>query len=228
MSVNELQAHNAPQVRTHSSEAAEKDADFLALRLLNKRARVNLSSQPFDLSPVEGRLSSVSIILAPLADLHLAFAEATADNDKAFQPQRKLPLNGAIPTTLVFAYNDTRLLVGVTEGSIAATFLRWLRFYETAVKILPTYASNCLTFRHLNRLAAGEEPTGHHCDVNPKSIIPHPPWASNQSVISNVWFTSSSFFTIYGPRDNLAQIPSGLIFMSRSIPPTRCLHYYPA
>ncbi|KAF8838595.1 hypothetical protein BDN67DRAFT_70954 [Paxillus ammoniavirescens] len=136
--VSHLQPTVIPQVHRSSSEPTEKGADFLALRLLNRRARVRLSPEPLDLSLVPGKaclfatanskgwFAAVTrdssgapvLILSPLADLRSAFASASADDDKPYQPKRRIPISGTTPMFLMFACNDTRVLLGLADGSI--------------------------------------------------------------------------------------------------------------
>ncbi|KAH7919373.1 hypothetical protein BV22DRAFT_1075323 [Leucogyrophana mollusca] len=290
MNVSQLQASVAPRVQTTSSDATEKDADFLALRLLNKRARVTLSSQPIDLSAIRGKASlfatanqkawfaavvrdqssKSSLILSPLADLRSAFATAAADDDRIFQPQRRLSLDDAIPVVVAFACNDSRLLVGVSEGAIAV-FDTALLFSpgDSPVNPLHTFSgaagSSLLSvlpnpgdmpelvavLRECSQNPAAPavelldvlknqstggwrgagspnttpaslswSPKGKQLALGlqsgdivtfspsatstPKSIIPRPPGATDQSVISNTWLTSSSFHAIYAPQGALA------------------------
>ncbi|OBZ72331.1 hypothetical protein A0H81_07501 [Grifola frondosa] len=132
------------QVQRISREASVKDADFLALRLLNKRGRLRLSPEPIELDVLPGRgplfavanskgwfvaaivdsNSKCSLILSPLSELHPTFSSSPSDSGEILlKPQRTVPLPG-VPNTLVFAHNDTRLLVELGEGSI--------RVYDTA------------------------------------------------------------------------------------------------
>lgn len=60
----------------------------------------------------------LALILSPLADLRSALVAASADDKQLFQPQRRVPINGATPHTLTFACNDTRILLGSSDGSI--------------------------------------------------------------------------------------------------------------
>ncbi|KAI0951464.1 hypothetical protein AcW1_008503 [Taiwanofungus camphoratus] len=137
--VTQLQA---PQPQTElqhvSREAEEKGADFLVLRLLNKRGRVRLSPEFIDLEalPGQGRLFAVAnskgffaaatrnaesrheLIFSPLFALRSAFASTPTDGGEIeFQPQRRISLLG-VPNILTFADNETRLLVALTNGSI--------------------------------------------------------------------------------------------------------------
>ncbi|KAF9223599.1 hypothetical protein BS17DRAFT_780883 [Gyrodon lividus] len=136
--ISQLQPTVIPQVQRSSSEPVEKGADFLALRLLNKRARVRLSPEPFDLSLVPGKACLFAVanskgwfaavirdvggasvlILSPLADLRSAFALAEAEDDRPYRPQRRVLINGAMPIILVFACDDTMVLLGLADGSI--------------------------------------------------------------------------------------------------------------
>ncbi|CCM04682.1 uncharacterized protein FIBRA_06868 [Fibroporia radiculosa] len=151
--MNVTQLQSPPPLPSHmqrvSKEASEKNADFLVLRLLNKRARVRLSPQPLDLDalPGQGRLFAVAnskgcfaatvrgangsygkstycllrsfvnkLIAAPLADLHSTFASLT-NMDADFSPKTNVALPG-VPQTVMFAHNDTRLIICLVDGSI--------------------------------------------------------------------------------------------------------------
>ncbi|KAI0774968.1 hypothetical protein BD413DRAFT_290325 [Trametes elegans] len=137
MNVNQLQPPPHPQLQRLSREASEKDADFLALRLLNKRSRLRLSPQPLDLDslPGKGRLFAVAnragwfaaatrntdgsyaLVLSPLADLHSRFASSSADGSLSIQPRATVSLPGT-PHIVVFTQDDTRLLIAFTNGPI--------------------------------------------------------------------------------------------------------------
>lgn len=136
--ISQIQPTVPPPVQTTSSESGEKDADFLVLRQLNKRARVRLSQEPINLSPIPGRASLFAVansrgwfaavardsnsgtilVLSPLSDLRSAFPTANETDDRPYQPRRKVSLGAATPNIVVFAYNDSRLVVGFAEGSI--------------------------------------------------------------------------------------------------------------
>ncbi|KAI9566884.1 hypothetical protein HD554DRAFT_1073297 [Boletus coccyginus] len=136
--VSQLQPVLPPQVQTSSSEASEKDADFLALRLLNRRARLRLSPAPLDLTSFPGKANlfatanskgwfaavtrdasgASALISSPLADLRSALAAASAEDEQSYRPHRRVPIDGATPHILTFACNDTRLLLGLVAGSI--------------------------------------------------------------------------------------------------------------
>jgi nucleoporin NUP159 len=60
----------------------------------------------------------VVLVLSPLSDLRSAFPTANETDDRPYQPQRKVSLGAATPNIVVFAYNDSRLIVGFAEGSI--------------------------------------------------------------------------------------------------------------
>ncbi|KAI6000392.1 hypothetical protein F5J12DRAFT_845835, partial [Pisolithus orientalis] len=137
--VSTLQASVVPRVQSTSSQPEEKDAQSLALRLLNKRTRVRLSPDPIDLSAAPGKVSLFAVanargwfvaatrdasgqsalILSPLSSLHSAFASDTAEDEKPFQPQRRIPLYGLMPIIVTFAFNESKLLVGQSDNSIA-------------------------------------------------------------------------------------------------------------
>ncbi|KIJ66805.1 hypothetical protein HYDPIDRAFT_186428 [Hydnomerulius pinastri MD-312] len=287
--VSQLQPAVIPQVQRSSTEPAEKDADFLALRLLNKRARVRLSPEPIDLSPIPGKAclfavanskgwftaitrdasGGSALILSPLSDLRSAFASASADDDRPYQPQRRLQLGGAIPIIVMFACNDTRIMLGLADGSIivyASDHL--LSSGDGPVNPLhafPASSSTTLLSVHPNPgdipelvavlrdcsnspgsltvelldvqklmpsggWMAGKSPSTTPTSLSwspkgkqlalglqsgdivtysptatatPKFSIPHPPSASNMSVISIQWLSTSSFHAIYAPPGQL-------------------------
>lgn len=136
--ISQIQPTAPPPVQTTSSEPGEKDADFLVLRQLNKRARVRLSQEPITLSSIPGRASLFAVansrgwfaavgrdsnsgtilVLSPLSELRSAFATANDTDDRPYQPQRKVSLGASTPNIVVFASNDSRLVVGLAEGSI--------------------------------------------------------------------------------------------------------------
>jgi len=60
----------------------------------------------------------VALVLSPLSDLRSAFATASETDDQTFQLQRKVPWGAATPNIIVFASDDSRLVVGLAEGSI--------------------------------------------------------------------------------------------------------------
>ncbi|KAG8212928.1 hypothetical protein J3R82DRAFT_11286 [Butyriboletus roseoflavus] len=136
--VSQLQPALTPKVQTNSTEAPEKDANFLALRLINKRARLRLSPEPLDLALFPGKATLFAIvnskgwfaavtrdasgasalILSPLADLRSALAAASAEDEQSYRPQRRVPIGGAPPHILTVACNDTRVLLALVDGSI--------------------------------------------------------------------------------------------------------------
>ncbi|KAG1781790.1 hypothetical protein EV702DRAFT_607413 [Suillus placidus] len=59
--ISQIQPTVPPPVQTTSSEPGEKDANFLVLRQLNKRARVRLSQESINLSPIPGRASLFAV-----------------------------------------------------------------------------------------------------------------------------------------------------------------------
>jgi nucleoporin NUP159 len=60
----------------------------------------------------------IDIILSPLKDLRESIQTANEGDKGFFLPQRDLNLDVGLPTIVVFAQNDTRLLVGSDNGSI--------------------------------------------------------------------------------------------------------------
>ncbi|KAI0833742.1 hypothetical protein BC628DRAFT_1492442 [Trametes gibbosa] len=138
MNVNPLQPPPQPQLQRTSKAASEKDAEFLALRLLNKRSRLRLSPQPIDLSVLPGkpRLFAVAnragwfaaaiqntdgshaLALSPLADLHAVFSTSSSNGPLSIHPRVSLSLP-AIPHIVVFTHDDARLLVAFTNGPLS-------------------------------------------------------------------------------------------------------------
>ncbi|KAH8976989.1 hypothetical protein EDB86DRAFT_3093628 [Lactarius hatsudake] len=98
--------------------------------VVNKRTRVKLSQESLDLSsiPNKGQLFVVAGTLgwfvaipsfpSPLADLRSQLSSQDANSDNTFQPQRTIPFSSVTPTYLVFACNDPRLIVGLTQGLV--------------------------------------------------------------------------------------------------------------
>ncbi|KAL1949793.1 hypothetical protein VTO73DRAFT_8674 [Trametes versicolor] len=138
MNVNQLHPQPPPQLQRTSTEASEKEADFLALRLLNKRSRLRLSPQPLDLDvlPAKARIFAVAnragwcaaairnadgsyaLVLSPLNDLHSVFSSSTSDGLLSLQSRVSLPLP-AIPHIVVFTQDDARLLVAFASGPLS-------------------------------------------------------------------------------------------------------------
>ncbi|KAI9001521.1 hypothetical protein BD414DRAFT_432167 [Trametes punicea] len=284
MNVSQLQLPPQPQLQRVSREASEKDADFLALRLLNKRSRLRLSPQPLDLDalPGKGRLFAVAnhagwfaaatrqsdgshvLVLSPLAHLRSAFASSSSDGPLSLQPQMTIPLHAA-PQIVVFTLDDARLLVAYTDGSISVHDARSV-FQPSAaaspLHVFPSPSGNAVRdilpspgdtdlvavlreprddlpveildlqkmtsvggwksggspeTRPLSvswspkgkQIALGLE-SGEVVTFSPtetssaKSIVPRPPAADGQSVISAVWLSNSEFHTIYVPAGHLS------------------------
>ncbi|KAJ7086057.1 hypothetical protein B0H15DRAFT_1023152 [Mycena belliarum] len=99
--------------------------NFPVFRLLNKQARVTLSSNPLVPSNVRRVFATASasggwfaattssgLIISPLSDLREAFKNGS---DAPFAPKRTLACN---PVAIAFACNDTRLLAGTAQGEI--------------------------------------------------------------------------------------------------------------
>ncbi|KAI0366339.1 hypothetical protein BV20DRAFT_972063 [Pilatotrama ljubarskyi] len=138
MNVTQLQPPPQPQLQRLSRDANEKEADFLALRLLNKRARLRLSPQPLDLDalPGKGRLFAVAnragwfaaatrnsdgsyaLVLSPLTDLRAVFSSSSSDGPLSIQPRVTLALPAA-PHIVLFTQDDARLLVSFTNGALS-------------------------------------------------------------------------------------------------------------
>lgn len=60
----------------------------------------------------------LALVLSSLADLRSAFANASETDERTYVPQRKVYLGAVTPKIIVFACNDSRLVVGLTEGSV--------------------------------------------------------------------------------------------------------------
>lgn len=74
-------------------------------------------------------VNAADIIFSPLKDLRDSIQTANEGDTGFFLPQRDLNLNVGLPTIVVFAQNDTRLLVGSDNGSI--------HVYDTAMLFSP-------------------------------------------------------------------------------------------
>lgn len=60
-----------------------------------------------------------ALIFSPLAELRLAFSNATPDDaEQVFTPQRAFPFAPATPNIIALASADTRLVVGLTQGPV--------------------------------------------------------------------------------------------------------------
>ncbi|GJE85590.1 hypothetical protein PsYK624_016690 [Phanerochaete sordida] len=138
MNVARLRAPTASSVQRVVKEGEDKDADFLALRLLNKKSRVKLSPDSLKLDPLPGKgvlfatANSIgcfaaatctatgehSIVVATLAELRSAFASSDSDEPIPFTARHTIALPGQ-PNILAFALNDSRLVVGLLSGSTA-------------------------------------------------------------------------------------------------------------
>jgi nucleoporin NUP159 len=60
----------------------------------------------------------LALVLSSLANLRSAFASASETDERTYVPQRKVSLGYATPKIIVFACNDSRLVVGLAEGSV--------------------------------------------------------------------------------------------------------------
>ncbi|KAI0297266.1 hypothetical protein B0F90DRAFT_1918788 [Multifurca ochricompacta] len=120
-----------------ASEAEDITPDFLSVRLVNKRTRIKLSPEPLDLTPIpnKGQLfvvastlewfvaiirlnAGLALVSSPLADLRSQLSSLDGKSDNAFQPQRTIPFSTVTPNYLLFACNDTRLVVALTHGPV--------------------------------------------------------------------------------------------------------------
>ncbi|KAJ3556615.1 hypothetical protein NM688_g1925 [Phlebia brevispora] len=136
--ISQLQPQPPSQVQRSSKDGQDKAADaFLALRLLNKKARVRLSAEPVKLDPIPGRATlfavanasgsyaaitcnsagEYALIASTLAELRASFASSSSEDRIAFTPRRTIPLPGPV-NTVSFASGDSRLLVASAQGQI--------------------------------------------------------------------------------------------------------------
>ncbi|KAH8094446.1 hypothetical protein BXZ70DRAFT_947463 [Cristinia sonorae] len=125
-----------PQVQQVSKEGEEKDAEYLLLRLLNKRSRVRVSPKPLPLEKGRSILFAVAnetklfaavtaneagqfgLSVSPLSSLRSAFATTPpAEGAIPLTPQRSTALPGS-PTAITFAFHGQRILLGLKDGQI--------------------------------------------------------------------------------------------------------------
>lgn len=59
-----------------------------------------------------------ALVSSPLVDLRSQLSSQGLDSDNAFQPQRTIPFSSVTPNHLIFACNDSRLVVGLTQGLV--------------------------------------------------------------------------------------------------------------
>ncbi|KAI1797485.1 hypothetical protein LXA43DRAFT_417538 [Ganoderma leucocontextum] len=138
MNVNQLQLPPQPQLQRFSKDAPQKDADFLSLKLLNRRSRLRLSPEPIPLDdlPPTARLfavanskpwfaaavrtqdTSYALSLSPLADLRAAFTSTSSDPPLALNPSTTISLQARTPHIVAITRDDSRILVAFTDGSI--------------------------------------------------------------------------------------------------------------
>ncbi|KAH9931960.1 uncharacterized protein B0H18DRAFT_988905 [Fomitopsis serialis] len=139
MNVAQLQPPALPQVSERVvRDAGDTEADFLALRLLNKRARVRVSPEQLDLDalPGQARLFALAnskgcfaavardassnwyLLSASLAQLRSKFTSSTQAGEIDFTTQTRHPLPGPA-TSIAYAHNESRMVVVLADGSIA-------------------------------------------------------------------------------------------------------------
>jgi nucleoporin NUP159 len=63
-------------------------------------------------------MSIQALVASPLADLRSHLSSLDPNSDNAFQPQRKIPFSSVTPNHLVFALNDSKLVIGLTHGPV--------------------------------------------------------------------------------------------------------------
>ncbi|EJD06661.1 uncharacterized protein FOMMEDRAFT_17163 [Fomitiporia mediterranea MF3/22] len=137
MNTSTIQLSSSPQVSWSTVKAQEKDAEYLSLRLLNKRARIRLSKQPLDLDAHDGKgnyfvvsnlkgwfvaigrspEAGYQIVFSPLSDLRGSIISSKSEDDESFTAKRVLQVAG-VPVHLALALNDERLVVGSADGSV--------------------------------------------------------------------------------------------------------------
>ncbi|KAI0784456.1 hypothetical protein C8Q75DRAFT_736064 [Abortiporus biennis] len=158
MNLSQLQGLPPSQVKRINKDADEKEADFLALRLLNKRARVRLSKEPINLDALPGRgnlfatgnhvgyfaavttsSGTYGLIVSPLSELRAAFGSSPSDEDISFTPKRTLPLPGP-SNNVAFAFHDSRIVVALTSGQILVYDLQ-STLSGAATSPIPTFPS---------------------------------------------------------------------------------------
>ncbi|KAG1750246.1 hypothetical protein EDB19DRAFT_2022507 [Suillus lakei] len=213
--ISQIQPTVPPPVQTTSSEPGEKDANFLVLRQLNKRARVRLSPEPINLSPIPGRASlfavansrgwfaavardsnsGTTLVLSPLSDLRSAFATANDTDDRP----------GDLPE-LVAIFRDSQggsngLAVELLDVQKLTSVGGWVagslpNTIPASISWSPKGKQLALGMRSGSIVTYAPTSTS-----APKSSIPSPPSASNACVISTTWLSASSFHAIY------AQLP---------------------
>lgn len=227
----------------------------------------------------------LALILSPLADLRSALAAASAEDEQSYIPQRRVPISGAPPHILTVVCNDTRVLLGLVDGSIhvyasdqllssgegpsqpihvfatssSAALLSiqpnpgdipelvavlrdctnspgslavelfdvqklvssggWMAGKSPSTTPTSSAYSAFSALIRTNLPTVSWSPKGKQlalglqsgdivtfsptATATPKSSIPHPPSASNMSVISVHWLSTSSFYTIYAPPGQL-------------------------
>jgi nucleoporin NUP159 len=68
---------------------------------------------------LELELCPKALVFSTLSDLRAAFVSGGSPSEETpFTPRRTFSIDTAIPNLLVFALNETRLLVGLTQGPI--------------------------------------------------------------------------------------------------------------
>ncbi|KAL5526008.1 hypothetical protein ACEPAG_7346 [Sanghuangporus baumii] len=138
MNISTIQPPPLPEVTWTTVNAQEKDADFLKLRLLNKRTRARISHQPLDLNVHEGKgaylvVSNLKgwfaaiarnaqgqsqLVFSSLKDLREFILSSRVEGEDAFVPKRVVRM-AAQPVYLALALHDERLIVGFADGSIS-------------------------------------------------------------------------------------------------------------
>ncbi|KAL5503904.1 hypothetical protein ACEPAH_7975 [Sanghuangporus vaninii] len=138
MNISTIQPPPLPEVTWTTGNAQEKDADFLKLRLLNKRTRARISRHPLDLKVHEGKgaylvVSNLKgwfaaiarnvqgqsqLVFSSLKDLREFILSSKVEGEDDFVPKRVVRM-AAPPVHLALALHDERLIVGFADGSIS-------------------------------------------------------------------------------------------------------------
>ncbi|OCB85280.1 hypothetical protein A7U60_g7585 [Sanghuangporus baumii] len=138
MNISTIQPPPLPEVTWTTGNAQEKDADFLKLRLLNKRTRARISHHPLDLNVHEGKgaylvVSNLKgwfaaiarnaqgqsqLVFSSLKDLREFILSSKVEGEDDFVPKRVVRM-AAPPVHLALALHDERLIAGFVDGSIS-------------------------------------------------------------------------------------------------------------
>ncbi|KAI0315558.1 hypothetical protein OF83DRAFT_1173706 [Amylostereum chailletii] len=137
MNVTQLQQPPPSQVQRVASEAEDVTPDFLSIKLVSKRGGIRISPKRFDLDVFPGKAqllavsnlaewfaavtlsdSGFSIVFSPLAQLRAELPMGDESKTRAVQPQRVLGFATGTPNHILYALNETRLVVALVEGPV--------------------------------------------------------------------------------------------------------------